>query len=435
MANLNEKFWSIDSSSFKYASKPGTPRNGSNGVIRKKITSNGTVVEGLSNVYPYTPIQEFNYYENSDISEKIPFVPSTALEDAVIYPLGGNLRRYPLSDFLDKNKLKGLVEGSLDEINYTDSSFGTAIGSNWEGSFSVGRAPRNGNIIDNGVSVNKKLSILNVFDREEITLNNNSSQYSRDFHVTPNKDYCFSFYVKSDTSGSAKIETPEIPIKDTYNRVVLPYTSDNNGLVSVTLRFTSSGKSTVSIFGVCLSEGKIPVEVDYRTDGKNRPLVFIPGLSSLGVWTVKYTRYLSYRDESTQFTDFVGGCEISYPQKRASDYEFVTVVYNGSSYSTYVRGIDGSVNKSSGITVPQNRSISVGGVNVDILLGGHMDGSTPTPNFIPTPGIYRDLMVFNQALDENVINSIDNSLMSLTFMDNNNDTKYYIRSSLFKETL
>jgi len=61
-----------------------------------------------------------------------------------------------------------------------------------------------------------------------------------------------------------------------------------------------------------------------------------------------------------------------------------------------------------------------------------MDGD----NFVPTPGIYRDLMVFYTVLPPEDIESIDNSLMSLTYTDNNTDNnKYYIRSSLFKETL
>ena len=439
----NKKFWSIDNSSLKYASKPGTPR--SSGIISKKITPNGTIIEGTVEeplrAYPYTPIQEYNYYGNSDISEKVPFVPSSVIPNAVIYPLGGNLRRYLLSDFL--SGLNNIKTDSLDEINYGNNPYGTAIGSHWEGSFSVGSSPRNGNLIDNGISVtDNKLSIFNVFDRKEYSLNNSSpssSSWSRTFSVTSETDYCLSFYIKSDTPATVNTTVNgvsiSVSIPDTYKRIVIPYkTMATATTLDTTLTFTSSNRCTVSICGICFSEGKVPVEIDYRTDGKNRPLVFKPGILHSNKWTVKYTRYLPYRgNASNQFTDFVGGCEIRYPKENADDYEIVTVVCNGSTYTTYIRKMDGSVEKSDNPTVLQNKYISVGGDgNIEILLGGHMDGD----NFVPTPGIYRDLMVFYTVLPPEDIESIDNSLMSLTYTDNNTDNnKYYIRSSLFKETL
>ena len=157
---------------------------------------------------------------NMDVSEKIP-VPlsktslmtdgdsSDLISDAIIYPLGGNLRNYNLRDFLSISNVESLVNSNLDYLSYNEY-FGTAVGSNWEGSFSVGSSNRNGNllsdpfnesfVVENGTPIENLYSVFNDFDRIRLT---RKFFYERSFSdetipaINLSGTYCFSFYIKS----------------------------------------------------------------------------------------------------------------------------------------------------------------------------------------------------------------------------------------------
>jgi hypothetical protein len=513
-------FWEADRHQFNFASKFKTSDSESSNIelkVSRGIIDDQTGERGIkreaveknpSGKYVYTGAV-YDYFHNEesvvssgktinmDISEKIPIPlsPSSLLteenysdliSDAIIYPLGGNLRNYNLRDFLSNSNVGSPVNSNLDYLSYNEY-FGTAVGSNWEGSFSVGSSNRNGNLLSdpfNGSFVVEKdtpienlYSVFNDFDRVRLT---RKFFYERLFSdetipaINLSGTYCFSFYIKSvgdnylyfcdymgkstdgevyvseglledDTLNGKSIKKFKIPTH--YCRVSIvvsnPGSNPNPKYNGFKIRLLSSSINPgtfVDICGICLSEGKVPVEIDYRTDGKSRPLAFKPSLSSEG-WTIKYTRcfpFGRYNDDNNAFNlfeDFVGGCKVKYPTSYKSysgDYETVTVLYDGSSYKYYIRNINGSVTK---ITNPETYSsdrIIVGGdADISILLGGHMSEDT----FIPTPGIYRDLMVFNRPLTDNESRCIDNTVMSISFKETENDKYGYIRGSLFKEIL
>lgn len=518
-------FWKADRHQFNFASKFKTTESespyinykisregidqetGEPGVKKEEVIKENGKYKYTGAVYDYfhgenPVIVDSNKTINIDISEKIPIPlsPSSLLtdeenysdliSDAIIYPLGGNLRNYWLKEFLLPFNSGNIISDTMDPFSY-DAGFGTAVGSNWEGSFSVGSSNRNGNllsdpfngsfVVEGGTPIENLYSVFNDFDRVRLT---RKFFYERSFsdETTPainlSGTYCFSFYIKSvgdnylyfcnymgkstdgevyvseglledDTLNGKSIKKFKIPTHYCRVSIVVSNPGSNpeyNGFKIKLLSSSINPGTFVDICGICLSEGKVPVEIDYRTDGKSRPLAFKPSLSSEG-WTIKYTRYFPFgryndaNNASNLFEDFVGGCKVKYPRTYKSDsgdYETVTVIYDssesGSKYKYYVRKLDGQVALVRDPSVSSSNRITVGGDDgISILLGGHIDESTG--NFVPTPGVYRDLMIFNRALTDAESRCIDNTISSISFSKDGNVSHNYMKSSLFKEIL
>ena len=379
----------------------------------------------------------------SDICERIPYLPKDLLTSIMVFPLGGNLRGFSGANYFGSALLNKYLNSTDGGKNYSDLNFDRFIGSHWEGAFSLGNLAKNGNLIGNPYegftttpSGSNLFSVLHDYDR--ISFNHiagepsNFCSYSRTF--TESGDHCFSFYVKASnpttiTSNIAAFASEEgvvsgttINVPDHYVRV--GFIGSGNFTVSFTA--STSNPCKLDFCGLCYSAGKVPVEIDYRTDGIKRPLAIqrYDTSNPWTSWTIKYKRYLfCNNDTQPVYKDWINGYEIPYP-KYPNEVELVTVRKDGSSVKCDVRCKDEKITFTpSNSGVP---SLSIGDKSLLVLLGADT-------SFNATPGLYRDLIIVKEkALSDEVSDSIDNSLMSVAF---DIDGVSYIKSSFIKETL
>ena len=196
----------------------------------------------------------------------------------------------------------------------------------------------------------------------------------------------------------------------------------------------------LDICGMCFSKGHTPIEINYEVEDKCHPLAVSPSLGTN--WLVKYKRYV-FGTEEEAYSDWVGGATIPYPVC-PNETELVSIkCINGTiKYRVSTKSQKGEwLNPTS----TSGSTKTLGGKTISILLGGREESG----NFIATPGVYRDLLVFpnidtSDYSNDDIIgiaDTIDNSLLSVTFTGLEDDTPYhlnpayYIRSSLFEETL
>lgn len=319
---------------------------------------------------------------------------------------------------------------------------------------------------------NLKRSILGYsYDRIHISgamYGENGTTFTKTFSGLDAGYWCFSCYIKATLPSRysyriAKVYIPEgmeskidifsseessvlrpdsFKIKNYYTRIIVRVNvSENNS--SWNLKLTLGGctsnepKSDVDIFGMCFSKGKCPVEIDYHSYPSFSPLVFYTTLLNMSNdWTVKYKRYLYGGADKWDYKDIVGGCEIPYPNfslKSEKGYstgeELITIVHhkdqNKVIYSSFCErdGYSEPVEINYVVRSPELRNeIFVGGTKPSILLGGYMFGASYEDDhlvnegsFRSTPGIYRDLMIFDSALSDDDIKKVDNSLFAVSF--------------------
>lgn len=429
---------------------------------------------------------KYDYYTPGDICEKPPFKASDLTTfDGIIYPLGGNLRSYSLSSFLSSFED---VSATLLNIKYSENSnFDFKIGSHWEGSFSVDSTPRNGNLIDaenrfDGFKIIKKLnngsyedfspnedfsceenmfSVLHVHDRIHFSKKVSGSfdahiEYDKEFSGLSEGIYWFTFYVKGNKKNGVPIYLEsvdditsengnlgkEYEILDYYQRFGIKFTIEGSSTSKIIqFKFNKMDGDTphntelydLDICGICLSKGNFPIEIDYREDAENHPLVFNIFNNSDQSWTIKYKRYVfGNNGDSNSYYDSIHGIKVEYPQF-PGEWENITVIHDLSEGNKIIVSSKSNYRELIPTSLPETIPLPLrDNDKVDVLLGGVATENGNIYTFKATPGIYRDLMHFSRALSDDEIKSIDNSLMGVMFDGNNLP---FLKSSFFKESL
>lgn len=180
-----------------------------------------------------------------------------------------------------------------------------------------------------------------------------------------------------------------------------------------------------------LSQRKYPVLINFLSSNENDS-IRMPKTSS---WTISYKRFINASSDSINLSkiDYLGnGLTFGYPFEgyNASDFvghlENVFIIYDSSdSTLRYIVYSDNSkIEKTfTSLSSTDFDSVVPDDVNVhfNIILGGYVEGNTIKINNFTK---YSDFMAFPYVLEEDEINKMSNTLMSVSFGSKTYEERY-----------